>query len=136
MTIYYTDARGEAVIYFSKEATSLTLTFEKSGYKKEKETVTDPSTVKTLNITLSRVEGCFIATAVYGTDMHEDINILRRYRDDVLLKRKITKPLVNIYYKTSPPIAKVVANNKHIRSITRKGIKGLVKIVRRYYNER
>lgn len=48
---------------------------------------------------------CFVATAVYGSDVAPEVVLLRQYRDDVLLHNPLGKVFVNFYYKISPPIA-------------------------------
>jgi hypothetical protein len=65
-------------------------------------------------------KGCFIATAAYGTPMAEEINVLRKWRDENLMKSAPGRLFVNIYYMTSPPIASLISKSDKIRSLTRK----------------
>jgi hypothetical protein len=75
--------------------------------------------------------GCFIATAAYGTPLHEDIDVLRTFRDEYLMTNQIGRALTDIYYSTSPPIADVIRNNEGLRTIVRKGlVEPLVYILR------
>ena len=62
---------------------------------------------------------CFIATAAYGTPLHEDINILRKFRNVVLSTNMPGKALVETYYLTSPPIANALATNNDLRASVR-----------------
>jgi hypothetical protein len=64
---------------------------------------------------------CFIATAAYGTDNAEEINLLRRFRDVVLLPSGAGAELVALYYEISPPIAEVVWRNDFLRTAVRAG---------------
>jgi hypothetical protein len=74
---------------------------------------------------------CFIATAAYGTPLHEDIDILRDFRDKYLMTNPFGKEFVKIYYETSPPIAEVISEHEWLRTIVREGmVKPLVYIVR------
>lgn len=48
---------------------------------------------------------CFVATAVYGSDMSPEVILLRQYRDKILLQKSLGKFFVELYYKFSPSIA-------------------------------
>ena len=62
---------------------------------------------------------CFIATATYGTPLDENINVLRDFRDAVLMTNPIGEAFVFTYYRTSPPIAGVLRENEGLRTVTR-----------------
>jgi hypothetical protein len=64
---------------------------------------------------------CFIATAVYGTETAEEINVLREFRDIVLLPGKLGAGFVWIYYEVSPPIAEVISRYEFLRAVLRSG---------------
>lgn len=75
---------------------------------------------------------CFIATAAYGTALHEDIDVLRGFRDEYLMSNPAGRAFVNIYYSTSPPLANAIRDNEELRTAVRDGIvKPLVDITRR-----
>ena len=75
--------------------------------------------------------GCFIATAAYGTSLHEDIDVLRDFRDEYLMTNQIGRALTELYYTTSPPIADMIRDNEGLRTIVRKGlVEPLVYILR------
>ena len=65
------------------------------------------------------VSGCFIATAAYGTSLHKTIDILRSFRDKVLMQTPPGRTLVSTYYSTSPPIANALAKNDSLKSAVR-----------------
>jgi hypothetical protein len=74
---------------------------------------------------------CFIATAAYGTPMHEDIDVLRDFRDEYLMSNPPGRAMVKIYYTTSPPIADVIRANECLGTAVRSGfVKPLVHISR------
>lgn len=50
--------------------------------------------------------GCYIATSVYGDYDAPQVLVLRRFRDDVLLKRHIGRLLVSMYYLWSPGLVR------------------------------
>jgi hypothetical protein len=64
-------------------------------------------------------EGCFIATAVYGTDAADQINILRELRDKVLLSSDVGTGFVHFYYQVSPPVAAFISRHDTLRAMTR-----------------
>ena len=64
-------------------------------------------------------EGCFIATAAYGTASAEEIDTLRAFRDEVLLESALGSLLVEWYYQTSPPVADFILENSLLRTIVR-----------------
>ncbi|NQE53019.1 Cell surface glycoprotein [ANME-1 cluster archaeon GoMg3.2] len=75
---------------------------------------------------------CFIATAAYGTPLHEDINVLRKFRDEYLMPNPAGQAMVKIYYTTSPPIADRIRANEGLRTAVRDGlVKPLVEVTRR-----
>lgn len=77
-----------------------------------------------------RKSGCFIATAAYGTPMTEEISILRRFRDGKLARNPLGKRLVEMYYRLSPPIAKVIARSKKMRALVRLNLKPILHALR------
>jgi hypothetical protein len=65
--------------------------------------------------------GCFIATAAYGTDTAEEIDILREFRDIVLLPNSLGARFVSLYYQISPPIANFISRHEVLTRLVRLG---------------
>jgi polyhydroxybutyrate depolymerase len=63
--------------------------------------------------------GCFIATAAYGTPTAKQLDVLRAFRDDVLLRSSVGSRLVNLYYRVSPPIANFISQHNVVRTLVR-----------------
>jgi len=63
---------------------------------------------------------CFIATAACGTDGHDDVVALRRFRDDVLLQSRPGRLAVQTYYALSPPIARWISRSPRRRAAVRR----------------
>ena len=68
---------------------------------------------------LSGVGGCFIATAVYGSDDHPNVKHLREFRYAVLMETGWGRKLVDLYYRHSPDIACYIADHDMARMIAR-----------------
>lgn len=66
-------------------------------------------------------DGCFIATAAYGTNTAQEIDILREFRDKILLPNSLGAEFVSFYYETSPPIADFISQHDVLRTIVREG---------------
>ena len=62
---------------------------------------------------------CLIATAAYGTDTAEEIDILREFRDEILLPNSLGARLVSLYYEISPPVANSVSRHEVLRTAVR-----------------
>lgn len=63
--------------------------------------------------------GCFIATAAYGTATAEQIDVLRAFRDQVLLQSALGSQFVAWYYQASPPVADFISENSLLRTVVR-----------------
>jgi hypothetical protein len=62
---------------------------------------------------------CFIATAAYGTETASELDILRDFRDQVLLENALGSRFVEAYYRVSPPVADFIAKNDFLRAVVR-----------------
>jgi len=65
------------------------------------------------------VEGCFIATAAYGTYFEDEVKVLRDFRDEYLKTNSLGRMFVETYYYISPPIAKVISDSEILKSMIR-----------------
>jgi hypothetical protein len=62
---------------------------------------------------------CFIATAAYGTPTAQQIDVLREFRDVVLLESAVGSQFVALYYQLSPPVADFIARSDLLRTLIR-----------------
>jgi len=63
--------------------------------------------------------GCFIATAAYGTPTAEQLDVLREFRDVVLLESTAGSQFVALYYQLSPPVADFISGSSFLRTLVR-----------------
>lgn len=62
---------------------------------------------------------CFIATAVFGTPLHPQLDVLRRLRDEWLVTRRIGRVAVSTYYEVSPPVARAARRRPLLKELLR-----------------
>jgi len=63
---------------------------------------------------------CFIATAAYGSELDPHVELLREFRDDVLLKsdlRGAFEKVLSAYYRYSPPVAEAMRRNRSAKLV-------------------
>ena len=62
---------------------------------------------------------CFVVTAVYGTPLAKEVDTMRLFRDDFLLRFHAGRLFVKAYYKLSPPLACFIAKRTQLRGFLR-----------------
>ena len=94
---------------------------EDLALQKEQEEQVETATGLTdlFGISLNPWDYCFIATAAYGTPAAREIQVLRDFRDDVLLKSSAGQDMVGFYYAASPPMADYIAAHEWLRTVVR-----------------
>jgi hypothetical protein len=62
---------------------------------------------------------CFISLVARGSGLEKHLDTLRKIRDTFLLKSKLGKKLVSLYYKYSPPLANFMDRHDFLREFVR-----------------
>ena len=70
-------------------------------------------------ISTGKKDGCFIATAAYGSSLHPHLDILRDFREKYLMPSQFGRKLVELYYRYSPIIANFLAKHKVLKVAVR-----------------
>jgi hypothetical protein len=84
----------------------------------------------TLKANFATLSGCFIATAAFGSSLAVELDALRTLRD----RRLVTNPLgalsVAAYYALSPPLARAISTDEHLRAAARTLLRPIVALAR------
>jgi hypothetical protein len=72
-------------------------------------------------------EGCFIATAVYGSYEAPEVVILRHFRDSQLKNTAFGNLMITIYYFLSPAVARVILKSSLLSKISRSVLDTFIK---------
>ncbi|MCM8764373.1 MAG: hypothetical protein NC830_03285 [Candidatus Omnitrophica bacterium] len=70
--------------------------------------------------------GCFIATAAFGTNLAKEVEILRQFRDRILLKFKAGEHFVSWYYTHSPSLAYYIERHNVLKMVVRLALYPLI----------
>lgn len=76
-------------------------------------------------------QGCYIATAVYGSYNCPEVWVLRRFRDNVLALSWYGRLFIKVYYRTSPYIVKKCGKSKLLQLIVKPTLDKWVKRLNR-----
>lgn len=96
----------------------------KDKYDALQSVLTPKKTVQTNNS-----NGCFVATAVYGSYEAEEVRVLRQFRDLVLLRHTFTAWTVWVYYKVGPKLASLVSRSPRLRLNTKRLLDRFVSLI-------
>jgi len=73
---------------------------------------------------------CFVATAAFGTPWAHEIDILRRWRDEVLTKNIFGMLFIKFYYAVGPYLARIVDKSDILKKIVRKIIYYIIRNIK------
>jgi hypothetical protein len=75
--------------------------------------------VSTPRAKFAQLSGCFIATAAFGSDLAPEVRALRAARDAAVARSGIARAAVDLYYRSSPPLAAVIGRSAAARARVR-----------------
>jgi hypothetical protein len=58
---------------------------------------------------------CYVVTAASGSQHSDLVVFYREFRDEVLNRTKIGRNFIRLYYKKSPPLARLIENNRLLK---------------------
>ena len=99
---------------------------DKNGNPTQNSSSSSGYSTSTSNTTSSK-SGCYVATAVYGSYDCPEVWTLRRYRDEVLLKKWYGRLFVKIYYAISPSFVKLFGDKAWFNNLFRFKLDNMVK---------
>jgi uncharacterized delta-60 repeat protein len=70
-------------------------------------------------VSFRTADSCFVATAAFGSVFHPAVQVLRDFRDQFLNRSAAGQALVELYYRTSPPLADFVSQHDSLRFAAR-----------------
>lgn len=74
-------------------------------------------------------EDCFIATAAYGSPLEPSVMLLRQFRDRYLLTNSPGRLAVGLYYRFSPPAARIIHDHEILKNTVRWLLKPVVYLI-------
>src|SRR5262249_17085360 len=67
----------------------------------------------------TQLSGCFVATAAYGSEMQPQVAALRSLGDSLRPKSGLVAAVVDLYYRSGPAAAAVIARSDTVRTLAR-----------------
>lgn len=81
-------------------------TIRNARIDREKQKESEPEQVAS-----AKSGGCFVATAVYGEIDHPDVQLLRAFRDQILMSSSMGRAFTRLYYSLSPTLVACIRGN-------------------------
>ena len=87
----------------------------------------------TATITVEQAKKCIIATVTYGGELSDEVQLLREYRDGLIVKSFLGKSFMyafnKFYYSWSPTIASIIDRNEALKEYMKMSLYPLIYIL-------
>jgi hypothetical protein len=83
--------------------------------------------VSTPAIPYTKLSGCFIATAAFGSELTPEVTTLRALRDAATARSALATAAVDLYYRSSPPLANALARSQVGRALVRTALRSIAR---------
>lgn len=67
----------------------------------------------------TKLSGCVVATAAYGSSLHPDVALLRQERDRAVERSQLARLAALLYAESAPPLATLVGRSELARAVVR-----------------
>jgi len=100
----------------------------------------DFDNVITINLTSTKQKskkqqsGCFVATTVYGNYNHPNVLLLRKFRDKYLLRKKIGRIFISLYYHFGFIFSSLIENKVGIKKLIMNLLDNFIKVLNKKYD--
>ena len=84
----------------------------------------------TTKINFTKLAGCFIATAAYGSALEPQVDALRKVRDTMRPKSAVFATATDLYYRAGPAAAAIVSRSDVARAVVRSLLAPVVDVAR------
>jgi len=87
----------------------------------------------TTRINFTKLSGCFVATAAYGSELAPQVGALRRARDKLRGQSSLFSIATDLYYRAGPAAAAVISRSPVARAVVRGFLAPLVAVAETVY---
>ncbi len=87
------------------------------------------TTFRTPEMKFQQLSGCFIATAAHQSAIAPRVRTLRWFRDSFLTQSSMGVFAVDLYYRSSPPVASIIASVSPVRAVIRNLLTPVVNVI-------
>jgi hypothetical protein len=84
--------------------------------------------LKTTEVHFTKLSGCFIATAAFGSAMEPEVEALRQVRDQLRPRSPLFAAVTDLYYRSGPAAAAIIARSDTARAAVRSALRPVVEL--------